>query len=43
MGVVGLALHEQIANREEIVPTDDSDWLVDAAIVGDGSFIERRH
>jgi len=36
--VVGLALQEQLLEAGEI-PTDASDWRLDALIVGDGSLI----
>lgn len=35
---VGLALQEQLLEEGEI-PTDASDWRLDALIVGDGSLI----
>ena len=36
---VGLALAEQVLPENEIVPTDASDYKLDALIVGDGTVI----
>ncbi|MCJ1471137.1 hypothetical protein MMC07_009785 [Pseudocyphellaria aurata] len=39
--LVGLALKEQLFNNEQKIPTDESDWPLDALIVGDGSVIRK--
>lgn len=36
-----MALHEQIAIDRDTIPMDDTDWLVDAVIVGDDDILER--
>ena len=39
--VVGLALKEQLLPLAQEVPTDSSDWALDALIVGDGTVLKR--
>ncbi|MCJ1422657.1 hypothetical protein MMC29_000537 [Sticta canariensis] len=39
--LVGLALKEQLLKTEQKIPTDASDWPLDALIVGDGSVIRK--
>jgi len=36
---VGLALNEQLLPREDFVPTDDTDWKLDALVLGDGNVL----
>lgn len=38
--VVGLALVEQLVPPEDQIPTDSSDWPLDALVLGDGSVIQ---
>jgi 5-formyltetrahydrofolate cyclo-ligase len=37
---VGLALNEQLLPIEEFVPADETDWTVDALVLGDGSVLQ---
>lgn len=37
---VGLALNEQLLPIGESVPADETDWTVDALVLGDGSVLQ---
>jgi len=36
---VGLALKEQLLPDEDSVPADDTDWRLDALVLGDGNVL----
>jgi len=39
---VGLALNEQLLPADETVPTDSTDWQLDAILLGDGTFLQAK-
>lgn len=40
--VVALSLQEQLLSGSDEIPVVEHDWLVDAIVIGDGGWLDRR-